>query len=76
MTTASTPLFRPLQLGPLSLPNRMVMAPMTRSRTSQPGDVPNALMATYYAQRASAGLIVSEATQISRQGQEIGRAHV
>ena len=34
MTTASTPLFRPLQLGPLSLPNRMVMAPMTRSRTS------------------------------------------
>ncbi|MDA4570611.1 alkene reductase, partial [Escherichia coli] len=44
-------------------------APMTRSRTSQPGDVPNALMATYYAQRASAGLIVSEATQISRQGQ-------
>ena len=69
MTTASTPLFSPLQLGPLSLPNRMVMAPMTRSRTSQPGDVPNALMATYYAQRASAGLIVSEATQISRQGQ-------
>ena len=69
MTTAFTHLFSPLQLGPLSLPNRMVMAPMTRSRTSQPGDVPNALMATYYAQRASAGLIVSEATQISRQGQ-------
>ena len=44
------------------------MAPMTRSRSTQPGDVPNALMAEYYAQRASAGLIVSEATQISPQG--------
>lgn len=69
MTIATTALFSPLQLGPLNLPNRIVMAPMTRSRTSQPGDVPNELMATYYAQRASAGLIVSEATQISRQGQ-------
>ncbi len=68
MTTAPS-LFQSLQLGPLHLPNRMVMAPMTRSRASQPGDLPNALMATYYAQRASAGLIVSEATQISRQGQ-------
>lgn len=69
MTTVSSPLFSSLQLGPLNLPNRMVMAPMTRSRSSQPGDVPNALMAHYYAQRASAGLIVTEATQISRQGQ-------
>jgi N-ethylmaleimide reductase len=67
MSTSS--LFSPLQLGPLQLPNRMVMAPMTRSRSSQPGDVPNALMASYYAQRASAGLIITEATQISRQGQ-------
>ncbi len=67
MTTS--PLFQPLQLGTLELPNRMVMAPMTRSRTTQPGDVPNARMATYYAQRASAGLIITEATQISRQGQ-------
>lgn len=66
---SSSPLFRPLQLGPMQLPNRMVMAPMTRSRSSQPGDVPNELMARYYAQRASAGLIVTEATQISRQGQ-------
>ncbi|MDW5442905.1 alkene reductase [Polaromonas sp. SM01] len=66
---SSSPLFLPLQLGPLHLPNRMVMAPMTRSRTSQPGDVPNELMATYYAQRASAGLTISEATQVSRQGQ-------
>ena len=61
-------LFSPLSLGALSLPNRVVMAPMTRSRSSQPGDVPNALMAAYYAQRAGAGLIVSEATQISPQG--------
>jgi N-ethylmaleimide reductase len=67
--TSSSPLFRPLQLGPLALPSRIVMAPMTRARSSQPGDVPNALMAQYYAQRASAGLIVTEATQISRQGQ-------
>lgn len=66
---ATSPLFAPLALGPLTLPNRMVMAPMTRARSTQPGDVPNAMMATYYAQRASAGLIVSEATQISRQGQ-------
>jgi len=65
----SDPLFRPLTLGALQLPNRIVMAPMTRCRSSQPGDVPNALMAQYYAQRAGAGLIVSEATQISRQGQ-------
>ncbi|MES2610606.1 MAG: alkene reductase [Pseudomonadota bacterium] len=69
MTATVSPLFRPLQLGPLALPSRIVMAPMTRARSSQPGDVPNALMAQYYAQRASAGLIVSEATQISTQGQ-------
>ena len=69
MTATASPLFRPLQLGPLALPSRIVMAPMTRARSSQPGDVPNALMAQYYAQRASAGLIVSEATQISREGQ-------
>jgi len=61
-------LFEPQQLGTQQLPNRIVMAPMTRSRTDQPGDVPNQLMAEYYAQRASAGLIVTEATQISPQG--------
>ncbi|RLK33793.1 alkene reductase [Cupriavidus plantarum] len=61
-------LFSPVQVGHLRLPNRVVMAPMTRARSSQPGDVPNAMNATYYAQRASAGLIVSEATQISPQG--------
>ena len=63
-----SPLFQPFPLGALVLPNRIVMAPMTRSRSSQPGDVPNPMNATYYAQRASAGLIVTEATQISPQG--------
>ena len=62
------PLFQPYTLGSLALPNRIVMPPMTRSRASQPGDVPNALMAAYYAQRAGAGLIVSEGTWISPLG--------
>lgn len=53
-------LFCPLRLGQLHLNNRIVMPPMTRSRASQPGDVANAIMATYYAQRAEAGLIISE----------------
>jgi N-ethylmaleimide reductase len=61
-------LLSPFQLGPLQLPNRVVMAPMTRNRAG-PGNVPHALNATYYAQRAGAGLIVSEATQVSPQGQ-------
>ncbi|RAP57675.1 alkene reductase [Oleiagrimonas sp. MCCC 1A03011] len=65
---SDSPLFEPFSLGSVSMPNRIVMAPMTRARSTQPGDVPNALNATYYAQRASAGLIVSEATQISPQG--------
>ena len=65
----ATHLFDPWKLGPHHLPSRVVMTPMTRSRTSQPGDIPNALMAEYYAQRASAGLIITEATQISQQGQ-------
>ena len=61
-------LFARYDLRGLELPNRMVMAPMTRCRTDQPGDIPNDLMATYYAQRASTGLIVTEATQVSKQG--------
>lgn len=61
-------LFSPIQLGPHQLVSRIVMAPMTRCRASQPGDIPNDLMATYYSQRASAGLIITEATQISAQG--------
>ncbi len=59
--------FLPYELGDLALQNRLVMAPMTRSRAIA-GNVPNPLAATYYAQRASAGLIVTEATQVSPQG--------
>jgi N-ethylmaleimide reductase len=61
------PLFAPYRLGHIDLGNRLVMAPMTRSRAVD-GNVPNPLAAAYYAQRASAGLIVSEATQVSPQG--------
>ena len=64
-----TKLFEPLTIGSLTLPNRIIMAPLTRMRSRQPGNVPHALNAEYYAQRASAGLIISEATQVSRQGQ-------
>ncbi|GGP75834.1 hypothetical protein GCM10009410_05080 [Shewanella ulleungensis] len=64
----TTSLFQPIQLGDITLKNRIVMPPMTRSRASQPGDVANDLMATYYAQRATAGLIISEGTQISAMG--------
>jgi N-ethylmaleimide reductase len=64
----SSRLFNPLRIGEMNCPNRVFMAPLTRMRSSQPGDIPNALMAEYYVQRASAGLIVSEATQISPQG--------
>jgi N-ethylmaleimide reductase len=67
MMTGSLDIFSPFKLGPLQLPNRVVMAPMTRNRASR-GNVPGPLNATYYAQRASAGLIISEATQISPQG--------
>jgi N-ethylmaleimide reductase len=61
-------LFEKYQLGNLILKNRIVMPPMTRSRAST-GEIATSLMATYYSQRASAGLIISEGTQISRQGQ-------
>jgi N-ethylmaleimide reductase len=64
---SGTDLFSPYTLGPLTLPNRVVMAPMTRNRAG-PGNAPVEMNATYYAQRASAGLIVSEATQVSPQG--------
>jgi N-ethylmaleimide reductase len=63
------PLFEPVRLGRYNLPHRMVMAPLTRSRARQAGNVPSALNACYYAQRASAALIVTEATQVSQQGQ-------
>ncbi|MFM9836419.1 MAG: alkene reductase [Methylophilaceae bacterium] len=59
-----TDLFSPIKLGNIAMQNRMVMAPLTRNRAGE-GGVPHALNATYYAQRASAGLIVTEATPIS-----------
>jgi len=62
-----TGIFSPVRLGDLQLSNRIVMAPMTRDRAG-PGDVPTALMAEYYRQRASAGLIVTEGTQPSPAG--------
>ncbi len=58
-------LFDPLTLGELSLPNRIVMAPLTRLRAPGAGRVPNALMAEYYRQRATAGLILTEATPVT-----------
>ncbi|RTL83246.1 MAG: alkene reductase [Hyphomicrobiales bacterium] len=60
-------LFQPLRLGDLELPNRIVMAPLTRCRADE-GRVPNALMKNYYVQRASAGLILTEATSVSPMG--------
>jgi N-ethylmaleimide reductase len=76
MTTTTTSsvvqtdkLFQRFKLGRYDLPTRMVMAPLTRSRARQPGNIPAQLNACYYSQRASAGLIISEATQVSLQGQ-------
>ena len=66
-TRHDEPLFEPYRLGSLMLANRFVMAPMTRSRALD-GNVPNPLAETYYRQRAGAGLIVTEATQVSPQG--------
>jgi N-ethylmaleimide reductase len=67
--SAPTKLFEPYKLGPIALPNRLVMAPLTRNRAIPPGMVPSPLAVDYYGQRASAGLLVTEATQISQQGQ-------
>lgn len=60
-------LHKPLQAGAIACPNRVWMAPLTRLRSTEPGDVPGPLAATYYRQRAGAGLIVAEATHISPQ---------
>jgi N-ethylmaleimide reductase len=65
---ASGKLFEPYRLGDIELANRIVMAPLTRNRAGL-GNVPTFLMAQYYAQRASAGLIITEATQVSPEGQ-------
>jgi N-ethylmaleimide reductase len=62
-------LFSPVQIGPITLAHRVVMAPLTRSRSLQPGDIPSDLMREYYTQRASeGGFIISEATSISITG--------
>jgi N-ethylmaleimide reductase len=65
----TSPLLDPVRIGPYTLRNRVVMAPLTRCRSGQPGNVPTELNARYYRQRAEAGLIVSEASQICPQGQ-------
>src|SRR5690606_8225667 len=62
-----TSLFDPIRLGEVSLANRIVMAPMTRTRAA-PGRIPNDMMRLYYAQRATAGLIITEATSVSPLG--------
>jgi N-ethylmaleimide reductase len=59
MSTSFPSLFTPLRLGNIDLPNRILMAPLTRMRAG-PGDIPTSLNAEYYRQRASAGLIISE----------------
>src|SRR5437899_6266020 len=67
----STPskLFEPFKLGPIALPNRFAMAPLTRNRAVPPGMAPSPMAVEYYGQRASAGLLVTEASQVSQQGQ-------
>ncbi len=60
-------LFSPLKVGAVTVPNRVFMAPLTRLRGVEPGDIPTPLMGEYYRQRASSGLIITEATQISAQ---------
>ena len=61
-------LFDPLKIGDLEVPNRILLAPLTRNRSTGPGRVPNAMMREYYTQRASAGLIISEATSVAPAG--------
>ena len=68
MNNPNDPLFQPYSLGDLALPNRVLLSPLTRARATQPGDIPNEMNARYYQQRAGAGLIFSEATQVSPQG--------
>jgi 2,4-dienoyl-CoA reductase-like NADH-dependent reductase (Old Yellow Enzyme family) len=61
-------LFDPITVGSLHLPNRIIMAPLTRNRSTMPGRVPNALMRDYYVQRVSAGAIITEATSVTPEG--------
>lgn len=67
--TRHSALFTPVQLGGRTLRNRIILPPLTRQRGAQPGAVPTELMARYYAQRASAGFMVSEGAQIEPRGQ-------
>jgi N-ethylmaleimide reductase len=69
MTEDASPLFMPVTIGDLTLPNRIAMAPLTRNRANSPDTVPSPLAPLYYRQRDSAGLLITEATQISQQGQ-------
>ena len=65
-TIQDSKLFTPINLGPITLPHRVVMAPLTRLRSAQPGDIPTDLMAEMYAQRATdKGLVIAEATTVS-----------
>ena len=66
---SQTKLFEPFKLGGITLPNRLVMAPLTRNRAVPGSFVPSELAIEYYGQRASAGLLITEASQISQQGQ-------
>src|ERR1700752_1549248 len=65
---STQPMFTPYRMGDLDLPNRIVMAPLTRMRAGSDDHVPTALQAEYYAQRATAGLIVTEGVAISPDG--------
>ena len=69
MSLNSAPLFQPLKVGDIEVANRIAMAPLTRNRAISPDTVPSPLAPLYYSQRASAGLLISEASQISQQGQ-------
>lgn len=66
--TAPSAVFSPRRLGAIDAPNRIAMAPLTRNRTRPEDDAPVAMHAEYYAQRASAGLLITEASQISPEG--------
>ncbi len=68
MSDSKKNLFSTLKMGPMTLSNRMVMAPMTRDRAAADGNVPQEMNVTYYRQRATAGLIITEGSQVSPQG--------
>jgi N-ethylmaleimide reductase len=69
MKDDAAPLFTPVTIGDLTLPNRIAMAPLTRNRAIHPNTVPSPLAPLYYRQRDSAGLVITEASQVSQQGQ-------